>query len=93
MEPVTPSTLICLGCFGGPDYRRMTKLCIEIAARAGGSPVTYAVFSDGSYVTARSDVTVWGASHIVDSRVDEIRRVLGETAVSAGAVDKLWRLA
>ena len=81
------SNLIYLLCFGDPEYRRMTELCIESLRGPGRFTGDIMVCTDGTFTTTRSDVVVYDASHIIDDYVRTIQDTAEATTVAAGAVD------
>lgn len=76
------ANLAYLPCFGDPIYRQMTELCVE-SLRSGGFSGDIVVFSDGSFTTARNDVTVCDVSHAVEENIKDIRAEL-ELGAMAG---------
>jgi len=79
--------LIYLLCFGDPEYRRMTELCVESLRGPGRFTGDIMVFTDGSYTTERPDIIVRDATPVIDRCVAAIQDVVESTAVSVGAVD------
>lgn len=69
------ANLVYLPCFGDPIYRQMAELCVE-SLRSGGFSGDIIVFSDGSFATDRSDVTVCHVPHTVEESIKDIRAEL-----------------